>query len=226
MDHYFLNNGSPDHSKTPEPLAIQGYFNYDELHDRFRRIDGLDFCLGGPSSTVCIGWDRRAVASFANNIGKKSQEELAQEQEDEWEEVMQEHRDFVASIKKKKSKKGALTDREKLEKCKGSYVVRCDDLADGWDNCDSLGIDISTGPKAGILQAAVEFGIIEGAMLLSFVESELDEYIEMAFDSDDSDSDRDEDDEDDSEGGYLVRTASSKRRKAPSREVAKAGNTH
>jgi hypothetical protein len=59
------------------------------------------------------------------------------------------------------------------------YVVRCEALSGNWDDCDDLGIDISDGPKPSILQAAVEFGIIEGTMLLAFNEADLDAHVGM-----------------------------------------------
>jgi hypothetical protein len=101
---------------------------------------------------------------------------------------MEEHRAFVEKLKKKKTGNKSskpLTNREKMDRCKGSYIVRCEELSGNWDECDSLSIDIATGPKPGLLQAAVEFGIIEGTMLLSFNEADLDAYIGTAEESDD-----------------------------------------
>jgi hypothetical protein len=128
---------------------------------------------------------------------------------------MGDHRKFVAGLKKKKGKNATLTEDEKLNNCNGSYVVRCEELSDDWDNCDSLSIDISTGPKPGILQAAVEFGIIEGTMLLAFNAPGLDAYVGMRSDQEDNDSeDYDENDVEDSEDGYLNSASTSKKRKA------------
>ena len=121
---------------------------------------------GGESSKfiVCIGWDRNAVWKLADEANKeryereaKEQERAAKEREEEWEEVMEVHRELVASIKKKKGKKGPTTQRKRLNKCRGSYAIQCEDLSGKWDNCDSLGIDIAAGPKPNILQAAVGF---------------------------------------------------------------------
>jgi len=220
MEHYFLADGRPDHTKTTEPLALYGYTDRSDIQRRAERIGGLETHWGGEGSdrTMCIGWNRSAVWQLAGTIDNKSWEKKAKEQEDQWEEAMDEHRDFIASMEKKNGKKVALTNREKLDKCKGSYIVRCEDLSGGWDNCNSLGIDIAAGPKAGILQAAVKFGILKGTMLLSFNESELDEYVGTSGKYGNSDSDDDEDDED-SEGSYLSTATSSKKRKAPTKNA-------
>jgi hypothetical protein len=221
MNHYFLTDGRPDTTKTTEPLALYGYPNRHEISNRVQRIPGLETTSGLNDSqhVPCIGWDRDAVWKLARSISAKTEEKKAQEAEAEWEAVMEDHRELVASIKQKKAKKGPMSERDKLEKCKGSYVIRCDELSGGWDNCDSLNIDIATGPKTDILEAAVEFGMIEGTMLLAFNEAELDAYVAVA--SEDSDSDDDAEDND-SEDDDLP--PASKKRKAPTKSTApKAG---
>lgn len=125
-------------------------------------------------------------------------------EDDEWEEVMQEHRDFVAKYKKGKGKKSQPPN---LEKCKGSYVIRCDELSGGWDNCNELSIDIDSGATPNILVAAADFGIYECTMLLSFSEAELDTYVNTAGENEDSES------EDPDEG--MLQPTASKKRKAP-----------
>ena len=117
---------------------------------------------------------------------------------------MEDHCKFVAGLKRKKGKKTALTEEEKLKRCKGSYVVRCEELSGNWDNCDSLSIDISTGPKPGILQAAVEFGMIEGTMLMASNEADLDAHVGALGGQEEIDSENyDENDDEDSEDGYI-----------------------
>jgi hypothetical protein len=132
---------------------------------------------------------------------------------------MEKHREFVANIKKKKGKMGPVSEREKLQSCKGSYVIRCEELAGGWDHCDSLNIDIAAGPKAGILEAAVEFGIIEDTMLVAFKEADLDAYVAVASEESESDVD-DYDKGDDSEDDDQSTTPASKKRKATTKATA------
>jgi hypothetical protein len=211
MDYYFLTNGSPDRTKTPEALALYGYTGRHEITNRAERIPGLENTSGYQDSerVVCIGWNRNAVWELASSISAKTAEKKAKEAEEEWEATMEDHREFIASIKKKKAKKGPMSEREKLEKCQGSYVIRCEELSGGWDNCDSLNTDIAAGPRAGILEAAVEFGKIEGTMLLAFNEADLDAYVVTA--SEESESDMEDYDEDDDPA------PASKKRKAPTK---------
>jgi hypothetical protein len=80
-----------------------------------------------------------------------------------------------------------MSQREKLNKCMGSYVIRCSEITDGWDNCDSLSIDIAAGTKAGILEAAVKFGIIESTMLLAFNQDDFDACMASGNEEDEND---------------------------------------
>ena len=115
---------------------------------------------------------------LARSISAKNKEKKAKA---DWETVMQEHREFVAIVKrKKKAIKGPMFEFEKLEKSEGSYMIRCDELSGGWDNCASLDIDVAAGAKYGILEAAVEFGIFKGTILLAFKEADLDDYVAIA----------------------------------------------
>jgi hypothetical protein len=179
MQHYFYTNGTVDPTKTTEPLVLDGYPYQGDIRRRAEQIPGLKTCLGGQDGqwTVCIGWDHDTVRHLADTLSSRYQDEEIEKQEVGWNEDMEEHHAFVAGLKKKKQGKlrpAVITNREKLDKCKGTYIVRCDQVSDNWDNCDSLGVDIDTGPKPGILQAAVEFGIIEGTMLMAFNEAELE----------------------------------------------------
>jgi hypothetical protein len=114
------------------------------------------------------------------------------ELESESDSDMDEHRVFVAMLKsknggKKTSRPMTMTNRERLDRCKGSYIVHCKALSENWDNCESLSIDIAAGPAPNLLQAAVQFGIIEGTMLLAFEETLLNGYVGKVTQSEDSD---------------------------------------
>lgn len=138
------------------------------------------------------------------------------EEDEEWAAAMEEHYEFVANLKKKQKKKksgkvAVPSDKVRLEKCKGSYFIRCEELAANWNNCDSLSIDIDTGPQPDLLQAAVDFGIIEGTMLLAFHEAKLDAYIVTAGKGRYKNNSEDEG----SEAEYTLSKGPSKKRKAP-----------
>ncbi|KAF1957302.1 hypothetical protein CC80DRAFT_42038 [Byssothecium circinans] len=129
---------------------------------------------------------------------------------------MAEHRGFASKVlpigvEKKKGTKVFFVER--LEKCKGHYMIACDAISDGWSETEALTLDIVTGPRLGILQAAVSLGIIEGTMLLAFDEAALDDYV-GTDDTDDSAFD-----EDDDEDGYEY-DGVSKKRSAPSSGTA------
>jgi hypothetical protein len=124
--------------------------------------------------------------------------------DDQWEEAMQEHSDLVAKIKKGKGKKSQPLN---IEQCKGSYVIRCDQLSSEWDNCDELSIDIDGGATPNILVAAVDFGIYECTMLLAVNEAELDTYVKTA--------DKNEDSECGESDQEVPQSTASKKRKAP-----------
>lgn len=120
-----------------EPLALEGFNDHYTVTNRAQQIaPSLTVKSGGESSKfiVCIGWDRNAVWKLADEANKeryereaKEQERAAKEREEEWEEVMEVHRELVASIKKKKGKKGPTTQRKRLNKCRGSYAIQCED---------------------------------------------------------------------------------------------------
>jgi hypothetical protein len=67
----------------------------------------------------------------------------------------------------------------------------------------------------------VEFGIIEGTMLLAFNEADLDAHLGTLSGQDDSDSENYvENESEDSEDGYLYSASTSKKRIAPVKAVA------
>ncbi|KAH7067011.1 hypothetical protein BKA63DRAFT_523568 [Paraphoma chrysanthemicola] len=185
MEYYFITDGEPDPAKTTEPLALYGYENRKAFHIRAGHVPGLATLSGGesPDRTLCVGWDRNAVWQLAGSIDNEVRQKMAKQLEHKWERVFEENRAVIANLPRKgRSKKGArpLSNREKLDKCIGSYVIRCEELSSGFDECESLSLDIASGPAAGILEGAVQLGIIKGTMLLAFDEDDLEEYVDAA----------------------------------------------
>ncbi|KAH6886339.1 hypothetical protein B0T10DRAFT_563539 [Thelonectria olida] len=79
-----------------------------------------------------------------------------------------------------KPKKGATTkkaafDSFDIQRCQGSYLVRCKEAEKGWESqcCYGLSMDI-TSDKHGTMKATYHFGLIEGTMILSLSEEILD----------------------------------------------------
>jgi len=65
---YFLDdNGNPDKTKTPAPIALPGFANPSQVHAAAERILGLESTSGGygDDRTVVLGWDRSAVWKVA-----------------------------------------------------------------------------------------------------------------------------------------------------------------
>ncbi|KAM6540370.1 hypothetical protein FALCPG4_002088 [Fusarium falciforme] len=211
LDYYFLTDGEPDQTKTPEAFAVYGFGGRASLHHMAEKIPGLHTMSGGPGEnrTICIGWSDSAVRRLAMAIGRQAHEEEKKKQESEWEKAMEAHHDYVSNFnqasssqgKKTRTGKGKPSQNFELGRCVGSYLVKCDAVSDGWSSRSDFTMDIWEGK--GALTADYHFGIIQGAMLLSQSEETLDALTGTGDDSDDgsddgSDSEEfDEDEEDD-----------------------------
>jgi hypothetical protein len=216
---YFLDglNGQPDKSKSPNPIALPGYSNRSTVHQAAERIDGLHTHSGGEGyddRTIVIGWDRAAVWRLAGEFGAASWERKKKQKQQVWEESLNEHRSFVEEGKKNPN-------IGLLKSYTGSYLIDCKTLSDGWDieNDMTLDIDESTDPK--VLQAAFDFGVLDGTMLLSFSESVIREYASTLVDFDSED--REEDLEDEAVGAKRKANAPAKTRKKAAK--AESANT-
>ncbi|KAJ4320376.1 hypothetical protein N0V84_005870 [Fusarium piperis] len=233
MDYYFMTNGEPDQTKTPEAFAVHGFSGRASLHNMAEKVPGLHTMSGGPDEnrTLCIGWDRSAVSRLAMIISNQAYEEEKKKRESEWEKAMEEHENYVLNFdqggspqrKKSRTGKGKPSQSFDLGRCIGSYVVKCDTVSDGWSSMGDFTMDICEG-KRGTLMADYDFGIIQGTMLLSKSEETLDALTGTEDDSgdcpDDVDNseelDDDDDDDDDDEEGYKR----SKKKKRLAKDVA------
>ncbi|OCK84555.1 hypothetical protein K432DRAFT_378486 [Lepidopterella palustris CBS 459.81] len=164
----------------------------------------METCSGGEgdSRTIVVGWNKAAVWGMAAQIGAKQAEEKHEKRKEEWGEVLEAHREFVKNNAKKSPKTFAY------KNAVGSYAVL---------------VDIAMAGPLG-LEAAFDFGLLEGTMLLadSTVKLELlrDEH-EGSEKEDDEDEDDDEDDDNAGVRGGKKRQAPSvvpKARKAKSRK--------
>ncbi|RSL53514.1 hypothetical protein CEP54_010386 [Fusarium duplospermum] len=211
LDYYFLTNGEPDQTKTPEAFAVYGFDGRASLHHMAERIPRLHTMSGGPDKnrTLCIGWSHSAVSCLAMAIGRQAYEEEKKKEESKWEEAMKAHQHYLSKSgqgsssqgKKKPAGKSKPAQRFELGRCIGSYIVKCDAVSDGWSSMSDFTMDICEG-KGGTLMADYYFGIIKGAMLLSQNEETLDALTGAGDDSDDGSgdvSDSEESDDDDEE---------------------------
>ncbi|KAF4973833.1 hypothetical protein FZEAL_9212 [Fusarium zealandicum] len=214
FDYYFLTNGEPDRGKTPEPLALHGYSHTHHIHNMAERIPGLETKSGGSRNNrvVCIGWNRPAVWGLAHKVDAQDRAEQDKKREAEWEKKMQVHQRYVSATSEgdpsqrrdKKATKRKDAQTFDLGRCRGSYIIKCNAVSEGWspDIVGELTMDIGL-IKHGVLVADYHFGIIQGTMLLSQSEEQLDIVAGTGDESDEDDSDDsvgyDEDDSDSEE---------------------------
>lgn len=179
LEHYFTTNGQPDHHKTPEPLSLEGFHDRLGLHLKAGEVPGLYTKSGGSQDnrTLCIGWDTKAVDALAASINTRAREAEKHEREMKWTQAMKAHEQFVSTLKPPPPSRGRKAKLHfDLEKCEGSYIIKCDPVTDGWKHLNShiLTMDIFPG-EGNSLRANFDFGIIVGAMLLSNDEENLDD---------------------------------------------------
>ncbi|KAF4955686.1 hypothetical protein FGADI_4379 [Fusarium gaditjirri] len=193
LSHYFTTDGQPDQRKTPEPLSLEGFCQRYQLEEMVRRIPGLCTAAGGSGNhkTICIGWNKSAVALLAADITSRALDAEKHEAEMRWEKAMDQHRQFVSTLKTpapSQDRKGKKV--FDLELCQGSYVIKCDPVTSGWQYLNShiLTMNIFAGKKS-TLRATYDFGIIEGTMHLS---NEDDFLVDLTDDRDDDDSQTDD----------------------------------
>ncbi|KAJ3469585.1 hypothetical protein MRS44_003650 [Fusarium solani] len=202
LDYYFLTNGEPDRTKTPEAFAVYGFDGRASLHHMAEKIPGLYTMSGGPDEnrTLCIGWDHSAVSRLAMAVGRQAYEEQKKKEESRWEEAMEAHQDYLSKFGQGSSSQGKKTPASKgkpsrcfeLGRCIGSYAVKCDAVSDGWSSMSDFTMDICEG-KNGTLVADYDFGIIQGTMLLSQSEETLDALTGAGDDSDNGSDDGSDD---------------------------------
>lgn len=94
LEHYFLTNGRPDPSKTPEPLALRGCVKKNAVFLMVKRIPTLSWAFSGYGTrmTLYIGWDPVALSALAVNVSK----EFDREQLNRLREAMTEHLEYLA----------------------------------------------------------------------------------------------------------------------------------
>ncbi|KAF2709403.1 hypothetical protein K504DRAFT_467366 [Pleomassaria siparia CBS 279.74] len=150
----------------------------------------------------------------------KAQEENEETETDLWKQAMEEHRALVRAPRptapKGRYRYGIL------EKCRGSYIVRCRKITEEWPVSSVFTMDI-TGLNPCLDQAAVDFGVIEGTMLLAQSKDVLSRHAgvvnndsETEDENQDGDEDESGDEDEDEDEGYGP--SKSEKRKAPATE--------
>ncbi|KAM0255374.1 hypothetical protein ACHAQJ_005816 [Trichoderma viride] len=231
MDRYYLTDGKPDQTKTPESLALHGFDHMTwRLSSMVREIPGLHTRSGGISQpyTHCIGWNREEVFGLAKSITDRANEAEKALRKTKWEQQLKIHQKYIARMQPNETTDGADEGSKPfdLDRCKGSYVIRCDEITNGW-NSDITGhtltMDISS-TRGNMLRADFNFGVIRGTMHFSLSEDTL----KGIFDEDDSgsetssDDEEDEYDKDDEDGIDEQESTGGKKRKQSKTSIAQA----
>ncbi|KAL6904292.1 hypothetical protein GGI43DRAFT_381975 [Trichoderma evansii] len=219
LDRYYLTDGKPDRSKTPETLGLQVENRLNDLTWRIHDIPGLHTSSSSYNvmepATCFIGWDHDEIKRLGRECWDREVEAEKARRKSKWEEHMETHKKYLASIQPKHEAADGVDEGSKpfdLDRCIGSYIIRCDEILDGWateQTGDTLSMDISYNCTRGMLLAAYNFGILKGTMTLSLSEDELKEMFpedalamtpessDDAYPLYDEDSEDNEDDADD-----------------------------
>ncbi|KAK8007356.1 FAD-binding domain-containing protein [Apiospora arundinis] len=185
MAIYFLDEqGRPDRTKQHVPIALHGFTNRSELHERAKRIPGLETMSGGEGSsrTLCVGWDRNAVWTMAHRLDEESHKKPAKNRADKWDQAMEEHKRFAQLVKKEGPKFTHMSPQPvKLQKCGGSYLIRCE-AAEQWSSPHFFTLDIATGARPFDNDPRMTLGWLQlahfqGTMILCLDRHRLDTYL-------------------------------------------------
>ncbi|GJC80841.1 hypothetical protein ColLi_03679 [Colletotrichum liriopes] len=229
LHHYFLTDGKPDPTRTPKPLVLHGFTKQSVLQVLVEHVPGLHTIKAGPQRTLCIGWDAPSLMSLAFQMDGHAVQVKNNPQDTVWEEAMESHRRYVSQQTKGTTKNGkpakAARQSFDLERCQGSYVLKCKAVGDfDVDQNTLLTLDISAG-KDGTLVAAHDFGFLEGTMILALAEEKLS-FLDEIDGKQDSEGEEDSydygssdcDPEDDrrKKGPSLAQVVASEKRKAKS----------
>ena len=159
---YFLDdNGNPDKTKTPAPIALPGFANRSQVHAAAERILGLESTSGGygDDRTVVLGWDRSAVWKVAAQTESPSLARINAAEKAEWERLMRHHKAFVQDSSKSASGAGFS-----IADAGGEYIVKCDALVSTSNQANGMRLRITKGPEGWV--GIFDFDILEGIMLL------------------------------------------------------------
>lgn len=195
LQRYFLNaDGTPNRTKTPDPIALPGNFDFAEMHSAAEKIPGLHLCNDEGYCASAIGWDCSAVHRVAEEAAAVVYQKYAEERsklgraeaevdtwwmgghnEDEDEEVgedkqrtirMDKHQRFLETLKddNKGTKETANKDFD-ISHVTGRYLVECRDIEEQWGPYDGLYMTIVPDKEnMGRTVAEFDFGMLEGIM--------------------------------------------------------------
>ncbi|KAK8209415.1 hypothetical protein IWZ01DRAFT_527754 [Phyllosticta capitalensis] len=189
LEYYFLTDGKPDPTKTPEILELQGH---NDKSDRIvRTVPSLHTALCRYDvelenhCKLLIGWDRATVLRRADEKTKEIETKQRQKEEAEsrkrdadWEKALRPHLSYLI---RRKAMNLPAPESFDLRRCIGSYVLRCDEITKK-EECGTFPLELTIWPgKEGSLLANFRFGVLDGTMLLDWSEDMLD-YLAVELD--------------------------------------------
>lgn len=180
MGHYFLTNGVPDPAKCPKPMALYGFDCRSQLHQAAERVPGLETCSGGDGDmrTICIGWDRAAVWNLAREVGLESRRRKAKTADQLWSTAMEDHERLVQQVQNEGPHVNPKSiEPPGLQKSRGSYVIRCKEVAGEWPSPSLFTLDVDRGVGPFIAAGHLDLGYFQGTMLIALNETTIETYI-------------------------------------------------
>ncbi|KAK1241394.1 hypothetical protein MKX08_001368 [Trichoderma sp. CBMAI-0020] len=200
LERYYLTDGKPDPTKTPETLVLHSECRLSDLSWKTRDIPGLHtwsstYQMMEPV-TCFIGWDHDEIMRLGKEFSDREREAEKARRRSKWEENMEAHKQYLARRQSKEGDAEGEDEKPKpfdLSRLAGSYVIRCDAILDEWDTKttgDTLTMDVAPSSD-DMLVATYNLGIIRGTMTLCLSDDTLKEM----FDPEDEDEDEDEDSE-------------------------------
>ncbi|KAM6486059.1 hypothetical protein HDV62DRAFT_353090 [Trichoderma sp. SZMC 28011] len=172
---YFLTNGKQDMAKVRKALVLRKVQNARQFEVMAKkRAPSLFIWHLRSDPNVYIGWDRDKVFDLAYRTAKDDEKANKARLKALWEQQLERHREYIAQAQLGEPSRGPNKQPEafSLDRCKGSYVVRCKEIADEWLSfLKGRTFTMDIWPRdENTLVAAFDFGLIEGTMILGMTE--------------------------------------------------------
>ncbi|KAL8685654.1 MAG: hypothetical protein Q9218_007627, partial [Villophora microphyllina] len=215
LRRYFLDeDGKPEQSKTPEPLALPGFDNRAQMHAAVEPIPGLVSESGGDGKerTIVVGWRDSGVRRLLGQINREQRTKQEHAAKAAWNQLIRKHEDFA-----KASKRPDANETFSIAHARGEYIIKCEaaDIYNGPDQASKLRLRITEGEDGWF--GFFDFGILSGIMLLGESPEEVTSRVQQQQDASRSDEGDFESDEENSSSDQESdeKEILTKKRKAP-----------
>lgn len=183
MELYFLTDGVPDPTKTPEILELRGYRHRDKLQEAAKRAPGLEIVRHADPNLhiIYMGWDREAVWRHAEDCSQQFRDEnYAKRLLPKWSRAMKSHEKLVNQMKRQGPHiyPESISEPRALQQGRGAYIIRCKEIDTQWPFFLPLTLRITHGPATYIAVGEPEFGYFRGTMFLAMDDATLSQYLE------------------------------------------------